>query len=96
MSALTVAGGAAVILAMAVLGVRRALRVPREGLGGPQPLRRAPSGVVTPRPFPMAQRLPWQAGGPHTAKELPQPQVWEALGLVKLKPPPIRAALKSS
>ena len=31
-----------------------------------------------------------------TEKELPQPQVWVALGLLKLKPPPIRALLKSS
>ena len=31
-----------------------------------------------------------------TAKELPQPQVWVALGLVKLNPPPISAVLKSS
>ena len=35
-------------------------------------------------------------GDHHTAKELPHPQVWVALGLVKLNPPPIRAVLKSS
>jgi hypothetical protein len=31
-----------------------------------------------------------------TANELPQPQVWLALGLVKLNPPPISAFEKSS
>ena len=41
------------------------------------------------------QRTPWRHG-PQTAKELPQPQVWVAFGLVKLKPPPIRAEEKSS
>ncbi len=36
------------------------------------------------------------SGEPQTAKELPQPQVWDALGLVKLNPPPISAVEKSS
>jgi len=35
---------------------------------------------------------PWR----QTANELPQPQVWLALGLVKLNPPPISAVEKSS
>ena len=46
----------------------------------------------------MIFRFPCRPGPepPQTAKELPQPQVWLALGLVKLKPPPIRAEEKSS
>ena len=58
-------------------------------------LKKDPSGArVTPESVMKADRL--AVCGGQTSNDLPQPQLWRALGLVILKPPPVSASLKST